>query len=67
MDIDYKSLERRYGTPLATKIFEEIARADQHRFSFYKVPASFRALAERREREAEDVAFIIMPKAIKAA
>ncbi len=67
MNIDYKSLERRYGTLLATKIFEEIARADQHRFSFYKVPQSFRSLAERREREADEIAIIVLPKNNKAA
>lgn len=54
MDTDFKSLEQRYGTLLATKIFEEIARADTRHFNFYKIPDAFRALrilAEEQEEE----------------
>ena len=44
MNTDFKSLERRYGTLLATKIYEEIARADLKRFSFYRIPETLLSL-----------------------
>jgi hypothetical protein len=44
MNTDFKSLERRYGTLLALKIYEEIGRAEQRHFNFYKIPAKLRAI-----------------------
>jgi hypothetical protein len=44
MNIDFKSLERRYGTLLALKINEEIARADQRHFAFYQLPKGLKHL-----------------------
>lgn len=71
MNTDFKSLERRYGTLLATKLCEEIAKVEQHRFSFYKIPASLpaslKALQEHMQEEAEEIARPILSKNNKAA
>ena len=67
MNTDYKSLERRYGTLLATKIHEEIVRADLRRLSYYKLPPTLRALQERYEEAEDDVDFFALPKNDKAA
>jgi hypothetical protein len=36
MDTDFKALEERYGTSLAMKICEEIARVERRHFNFYR-------------------------------
>jgi hypothetical protein len=44
MNTDFKSLERRYGTLLATKIQEEIYCVELKRFNYYRMPAAIKAL-----------------------
>ena len=61
MNTDFKSLEKRYGTLLATKIYEEITRAEQRRFSFYRIPTSIRILS-RIKKEFEIESEIIREK-----
>jgi hypothetical protein len=46
MNTDFRSLEKRYGTLIATDIFREIARVEQRHFSFYRIPEAMRALQE---------------------
>lgn len=55
MNTDFKSLEKRYGTPLALKIQEEIARVDAKHFSFYQVPERLKSLRQQLLREGEDI------------
>lgn len=49
MDTDYKSLEQRYGSSLATRLHEEIIKADEKRFSFYQLPDYLKSLCEEME------------------
>jgi hypothetical protein len=49
MNTDFKSLEQRYGTSLAMKIWEEIARAEQKHNSFYRVHDGVNALPQMNE------------------
>ena len=62
MDIDYPSLEKRYGTLLAQKIHEEIARADQKRFTFYKIPHDYKILDEYMDEEDEQNGAALPPR-----
>ncbi len=63
MNTDFKSLERRYGTLLALKIKEEIARAEQQRFTFYRIPESFRTL--HRELLSGDEDVVTSPRLVR--
>jgi hypothetical protein len=64
MNTDFKSLERRYGTLLATKIYEEIARAELKRFSFYRIPETLLTLKKiKAELESnDDQGHVAMPQ-----
>lgn len=53
MNTDFKSLEKRYGTSLATKICEEIARAEQRHFNFYRANIALKSMQRFVENEAE--------------
>lgn len=66
MNTDFKSLEKRYGTLLATKIHEEIARAEMRSFSFYKMPNTLRVLT-RIKKEFEIESEIIREKLAERA
>ncbi len=44
MDTDFKSLEKRYGTSLAMKICEEIAKAEQRHFNYYNANLALRSM-----------------------
>ncbi|MBY0428599.1 MAG: acyl-ACP desaturase [Alphaproteobacteria bacterium] len=53
MNTDFKSLEKRYGTSLATKICEEIARAEQRHFNFYRANVALKSMKRFVEDEFE--------------
>jgi hypothetical protein len=55
MNTDLKSLERRYGGPAALKILEEINRAEQRQFTFYRIPQSLKALHREMMEEEMDL------------
>lgn len=44
MNTDFKSLEKRYGTSLAMKICEEIARVEQRHFNFYRANIALKSM-----------------------
>ncbi|NDE90793.1 MAG: hypothetical protein EB059_06595 [Alphaproteobacteria bacterium] len=53
MDTDFKSLEKRYGTSLAIKICEEIAKAEQSYFNYYRANVALKSI-KRFVDESED-------------
>ena len=59
MNTDFKSLEQRYGTSLAMKICEEIAKAEQRHFNYYSANLALRSM----RRYADDVDYTDMPQA----
>lgn len=59
MNTDFKSLEKRYGTSLAMKICEEIAKAEQRNFNYYNASTALRSV----KRIAEDSDYVDMPQA----
>lgn len=54
MNTDFKSLERRYGTLLALKIHEEIARVEQRHFTFYRIPQGLKNLHQELMADDEE-------------
>lgn len=67
MNIDFSSLEKRYGTLLASNLAEEIARADQRRFSFYRIPFYMKALQVELLAEDEEEAIEALHSSAKVA
>lgn len=59
MNTDFKSLEKRYGTSLAMKICEEIAKAEQRHFNYYNANIALRSV----KRVADDADYMDMPQA----
>lgn len=59
MNTDFKSLEKRYGTSLAMKICEEIAKAEQRHFNYYNANLALRSV----KRVADDVDYMDMSQA----
>jgi hypothetical protein len=53
METDFKSLEKRYGTSLATKICEEIARVEQRHFNFYRANIALKSMKRFVEDESD--------------
>lgn len=53
MNTDFKTLEKRYGTLVASTIFAEIMRADQRKFSFYRIPEAIAARIDLEENDFE--------------
>ncbi len=51
MDTDFKSLEKRYGTSLAMKICEEIARVEQRHFNFFRANLALKSMKGFMEDE----------------
>lgn len=46
MNLEFKALEKRYGTLLAHNIAAEIMRVDQKKFSFYRAPEALKGMKE---------------------
>ncbi len=59
MNTDFKSLEKRYGTSLAMKICEEIAKAEQRHFNYYNANLALRSM----KRLADDADYMDMSQA----
>lgn len=59
MDTDFKSLEKRYGTSLAMKICEEIAKAEQRHFNYYNANLALRSMKRVSDY---DVDYLDMPQ-----
>lgn len=58
MDTDFKSLEKRYGTSLAMKICEEIARAEQKHFNFYRANLALKSMKRMLDDEMDEPAAV---------
>lgn len=53
MDTDFKSLEQRYGTSMAMKICEEIAKAEHRHFNYYRASVALKSMKRFVEDEAK--------------
>jgi hypothetical protein len=58
MDTDFKSLEQRYGTSLAMKIWEEIAKAEQRQIYLVRANQTLKSMKRFADTEADDQSFL---------